>query len=83
MIYELYQERTANPPHPFPVYRTALGFGKMDEVYKSRNAMNPIPTAFFKEIDPLVVDSPAYHDILADGLGGGDQGVNERRPLFL
>ncbi len=41
------------------------------------------PTAFFKEIDPLVVDSPAYHDILADGLGGGDQGVNERCPPFL
>jgi len=41
------------------------------------------PTAFFKEIDPLVVDSPAYHDTLTDGLGGGDQGVNERRPPFL
>ncbi len=41
------------------------------------------PTAFFKGIAPLVVDSPAYHDILADGLGGGDQGVNERCPSFL
>ncbi|MBE7512283.1 MAG: hypothetical protein HS103_05635 [Anaerolineales bacterium] len=45
--------------------------------------MNPIPTAFFKEIDPFVVDSPAYHDILADGLGGGDLKGKRTTPALL
>ncbi len=30
-----------------------------------------------------MVDNPSYHDILTNGLGGGEQGVNERRPPFL
>ncbi len=45
--------------------------------------LKPYPTVFFKAIDPFVVDSPAYHDRLTDGLGGGDHGGNERRPSFL
>jgi len=30
-----------------------------------------------------MIDSPTYHDIITNGLGSDDHGVNERRPPFL
>ncbi|MBE7513652.1 MAG: hypothetical protein HS103_12665 [Anaerolineales bacterium] len=48
-----------------------------------KTAEGEVPTAFFKEIDPLVVDSPAYHDILIDGLGGGDLRGKRATPALL
>ncbi|MBE7514163.1 MAG: FAD-binding oxidoreductase [Anaerolineales bacterium] len=40
------------------------------------------PTAFFNEIVPLAVDSPAYHDILADGQAVAIKG-NRTTPVLL